>query len=52
MTRIDRNGLPALALRLAVIGIAALMFGCAPKPLLSQTTGASSPAAPVESPKG
>ena len=52
MPRIDRNGLPGLALRLAVIGLAAVVFGWAPKPLLSQTTGGSSPIAPLESPKG
>ena len=31
MTRIERNGLSGLALRVALIALAAVMFGCAPK---------------------
>lgn len=31
MRGIERNGLSGLALRTAVIAVAALMFGCAPK---------------------
>ena len=31
MTGIERNGLSGLALRAALIALAAVMFGCAPK---------------------
>jgi hypothetical protein len=31
MTGIERNGLSGLALRVALIALAAAMFGCAPK---------------------
>ena len=31
MTGIERNGLSGLALRVALIAFAAVMFGCAPK---------------------
>lgn len=32
MITINRNGLSGLTLRIVLIGFAALMFGCAPRP--------------------
>ena len=42
--KIERNGLSGLALRIAVIGLTAFLFGCAPKQLFSDRTVASAPA--------
>ena len=42
MTGIDRNGLSGLAFRIAVIALAAFMFGCSPK--ASSTAQAVPPA--------
>jgi hypothetical protein len=39
MTAIQRNGLSGLALKVAAIALAALMFGCAPKIADGQATG-------------
>ncbi|HVY89095.1 MAG TPA: hypothetical protein VG942_09525 [Hyphomonadaceae bacterium] len=49
---IERNGLSGLALRLSVLALAALVFGCAPRPLFSDRTIASAPvaSAPAVSP--
>jgi hypothetical protein len=37
MTSIDRNGISGLLLRGAVIALAAVMFGCAPKAPVAKT---------------
>lgn len=43
---IERNGLSGLALRIAMIAFAAIMFGCAPK--MVSVTKTAAVAAPVE----
>jgi hypothetical protein len=50
MTSIARNGIGGLALRLAAIAFAVLVFGCAPKETLAQTSeaAASQPAPAAE----
>ncbi|MDP3738104.1 MAG: hypothetical protein Q8R02_11985 [Hyphomonadaceae bacterium] len=40
MTTIERNGLSGLCLRVAVIALAAIAFGCAPKAQTQAETGA------------
>jgi hypothetical protein len=42
MTGIERNGMSGLALRIAVIALAVVMFGCAPK-APSANTDATAP---------
>jgi hypothetical protein len=46
--KIERNGLSGLALRIAMIGLTAFVFGCTPKSLFSDRTVASAPV--VEAP--
>ena len=46
MSRIERNGLSGLLLRGAVIVLAAVMFGCAPKAMASQAGALATISAP------